>query len=134
MGGVGGESGSAAGYNCLFISKHCCPYFRPCLLLSFLAACLSGPSECCFIMRMNEFYLCVHVSANYVCVRVRVCVLVRVRMCVCVCVHMGANEFDVNCNFMRISFTFSCVSFYTSSPSLPLALFWLSLSPSPSLR
>lgn len=37
----------------------------------------------------------------------------------CVCVHLGANEFDVNCNFMRISFSFSCVSF-TPAPS-PLA-------------
>lgn len=33
--------------------------------------------------------------------------------------HMGANEFDVNCNFMCISFSFSCVSF-TPAPSCSL--------------
>lgn len=27
--------GRATGYNCLFISKHCCPYFRPCLCYPF---------------------------------------------------------------------------------------------------
>lgn len=36
-------------------------------------------------------------------------------MLVCVCVHMGANGFDVNCNFMRIFISFAFLFSFPSS-------------------
>lgn len=102
---AGGEAGgTATGYNCLFISKHCCPYFRPCLCYPFWPHVTWGQASlvslCVWMNFICNSAICAcEIASEYVCVAVCVCP--------CVCVHMGANEFDVNCNFMRIFFAFS---------------------------
>lgn len=59
-------------------------------------------------MRVNEFYLAT--------------ICVRVCMYVCVLVHMGANGFDVNCNFMRIFISFALLVLRPFS-HLPVSVF-----------
>jgi len=62
---VGGGSGVAVGYNCLFISKHCCPYFRPGLCYPFWPHVSSRDPA-------NVVSLCVWM--NFICNSACVCV------------------------------------------------------------
>lgn len=101
--------GSPVAFVCLF--RNIVVLISACLLL---ALCIfweeSKKKRASFIMRVNEFYLAT--------------ICVRVCMYVCVLVHMGANGFDVNCNFMRIFISFALLVFRL----FPTFLFFVAVS------